>query len=97
MKSDFVKIDLHVHTPASSCYKGPKSDDEYLRILRFARSNDIKILGISDHNSIDGYKRILNIKEKLSNERKSHSLITDSNQVKNIISKIDDDLEIFKS
>jgi hypothetical protein len=97
MKSDFVKIDLHVHTPASSCYKGPKSDDEYLRILRFARSNDIKILGISDHNSIDGYKRILNIKEKLANERKSLSLITDSKQVKNRISKIDDDLEIFKS
>jgi predicted metal-dependent phosphoesterase TrpH len=82
MKTDFIKIDLHVHTPASSCYKGPKKDEEYLRILRFARSNDIKILGISDHNSIDGYKRILNIKDKFENERKALLSITDSKQVK---------------
>lgn len=31
---EFYKVDLHIHTPASTCYKGTKDDEEYFRILK---------------------------------------------------------------
>lgn len=32
--SNFIAIDLHIHTPASKCYEGDKTDQEYINILR---------------------------------------------------------------
>jgi len=58
MPDDFVRIDLHIHTPASSSdYKGPKDDGEYLRILRKAKSQKLAVIAITDHNTIEGYKK----------------------------------------
>ena len=72
MQDDFVKIDLHIHTPASSCYKGTKDDDEYLKIVRTAKEKGLKIVAITDHNSISGYKKIKEIKTGLERQRILH-------------------------
>ena len=32
MNEKYYKIDLHIHTPASKCYKGAKDDAEYIFI-----------------------------------------------------------------
>jgi len=95
MENDFVKIDLHIHTPASSCYKGEKDDNEYLKILRKAKSQNLKIISLTDHNSIEGYKSILKIKERLITEKDSLSSITDSEQANVRLKQVDSDLEIF--
>lgn len=50
MEDKFIKIDLHIHTPASHDYKGPRNGNEYLQILREAKSKDLGIIAITDHN-----------------------------------------------
>ncbi|WP_319404379.1 RNA-binding domain-containing protein [uncultured Anaeromusa sp.] len=67
---DFFKVDLHVHTPASGCYKGMKNDDEYHEIIRKYVEKDIKIIAITDHNSIKGYKKICLLKKDIENKIK---------------------------
>lgn len=97
MQEDFVKIDLHIHTPASSCYKGAKTDDSYLRILHKAHAKGLRIIAITDHNSIEGYKQLLKIKERMTDKKRFLSTITDSKQAKSQLKSLKSDLEIFKS
>ncbi len=96
-KEDFVKVDLHIHTPASSCYKGAKTDDEYLQIIRKAHAKGLSIIAITDHNSIEGYRTLLKIKERLTNEKRFLSAITDSKQAKSRLKSLESDLEIFNN
>lgn len=66
MMDDFYKVDLHIHTPASKgCYKGKKEDEEYFRILETAKSKNIRVIAITDHNTIQGYKSIIRLKDEL--------------------------------
>lgn len=102
IKDDFVKVDLHIHTPASSCYegaktKGAKADGEYFRILRKAHAKGLSIIAITDHNSIDGYRQLLKLKERIIDEKRSLSAITDSKQAKSRLKSLTRDLEIFNS
>ncbi len=65
-KDKFLGADFHVHTPASKkCYKGSLDDNEYIEVLRRYKNKDINIIAITDHNSICGYKKIINIKEEI--------------------------------
>jgi len=69
---DFVKVDLHIHTPASRiCYKGGKQDEEYLEILASAIKNGLRIISFTDHNTIAGYKKLQEIKKELEIERRT--------------------------
>ena len=58
-KRDIYKAELHIHTPASKCYKGGKELTEYIKIVERAYELGLKIIAITDHNSIEGYKTIL--------------------------------------
>lgn len=69
MREKICKIDLHIHTPASNCYKGTKNDDAYFDILRKAKKKDLKIIAFTDHNSIGGYKRFNQICQQWSRQR----------------------------
>jgi hypothetical protein len=96
MNDDFVKIDLHIHTPESKCYKGKKDDSEFLDILRKARKEKLKIIAITDHNSIQGYKKLVKLKSSLCNEIKTLSSITDSEQSKVRSKELEQDLQLFE-
>lgn len=97
MLAEFVKIDLHIHTPASvSDYKGMKDDNEYFAILKEAKSKHLSIIAFADHNSIQGYKRILELKATLYIQRNSISQITDSDQGKSLLNDIDSRLSLFQ-
>ena len=63
------KMDLHVHTPASNCYKDKRDDETYVEIIKKAVEKDIRILGITDHNTVDGYDRFFILKEKYESEK----------------------------
>lgn len=76
------RAELHVHTPSSSCYKGPKTDDEYLKIIEIASEKKIDILAITDHNSIKGYSRIQSLWQKTKNEYNALVGISDSKEAK---------------
>ena len=46
------RMDLHIHTPASSDYRQP--DVTYLQILQRAEEHDLDIMAITDHNTVAG-------------------------------------------
>ena len=50
-------IDLHLHTPASSDFQQP--DVDYLDILRRAETRGLAIIAFTDHNTLAGYKRMM--------------------------------------
>ena len=97
MKSEFYQIDLHVHTPASKqCYKGKTNDEEYLNILNQAKLKNLKIIAITDHNTLQGYKKIIKIKNNLLSEKKNLGKITDSEQAKTRMKEINKTLLLFE-
>lgn len=57
----YMKVDLHVHTPSSSDYdkveKENTLDEEMTLFLEKIAISDIDIIAITDHNTIDGYKK----------------------------------------
>lgn len=70
--------DLHIHTPASRDYAGNSDKKEYLDILEkanaFQRGFDDdtdeqsnNLISITDHNSVSGYKKLIEIKSSLDN------------------------------
>lgn len=63
----FKAFDLHVHTPASSDYKCKGDDEEYYRILQRYVDEKVNLIAITDHNTIEGYKKLMDLKSKLSN------------------------------
>ncbi|NPV09429.1 MAG: transcriptional regulator [Anaerolineae bacterium] len=54
---DWYRFDLHVHTPASECYR--QAEVSYLDILRKAEEKRLDILAIADHNTVRGYAELL--------------------------------------
>lgn len=57
------RIDLHIHTPASSsCYKDKAT---YLQILQKAEEKGLDIIAITDHNTISGYAGMVREIEQL--------------------------------
>ncbi|MGD2251840.1 MAG: putative DNA binding domain-containing protein [Anaerolineales bacterium] len=50
------KIDLHIHTPASSDYQEPQVT--YLDILRRAEAQGLEIISLTDHNTVAGYRHM---------------------------------------
>ena len=96
MENNFIKTDLHIHTPASQDYKGSRNHVEYLNILRKAKSAGLRIIAITDHNSIEGYNTILKLKDKLNNQRETLSSITDSKQTQETLRLIENNLSLFE-
>ena len=93
----FHKIDLHIHTPSSKCYKGNKDDDEYIRIIKKAIEKDLKLIAITDHNSIGGYRKIYEIKTKYQLQIETLQRITDSDLAKKELSEIFEIIKLFDS
>lgn len=96
MNTNFYKLDLHIHTPASQCYEGTKNDDEYFEILRVARKQDLDIIAITDHNTIAGYERLLFLKKELENRKNILVEFKDTTtQVNDALIECDEKLSLF--
>ncbi len=53
---NWYRMDLHLHTPASSDYKD--SGVTYLQFLQTAEAKALDIVAITDHNTVAGYARM---------------------------------------
>ena len=51
------RVDLHLHTPASSDFQ--ETDTTYLDILQKAETRGLDMIAFTDHNSIAGYTAML--------------------------------------
>ncbi len=87
MNDVFYKVDLHVHTPASNCYKGEKSEEGYWQILQSAIDNDVRVIAITDHNTIEGYEKLMQLKETCLQEYEFTKKYPVSEEVKETIQK----------
>ena len=56
-------MDLHLHTPASVDYQEPGVT--YLDILKRAEARGIDIIAFTDHNTISGYRQMMESVEQL--------------------------------
>jgi histidinol phosphatase-like PHP family hydrolase len=63
MENNVIKMDLHVHTPASLDYKGENSSDEYISILKRYIEKEVQVIAITDHNTIEGYKKLMSLRD----------------------------------
>lgn len=97
MSDKFVKVDLHLHTPTSTCYTGKKEDEEYLRILLKSKEENIKVVSITDHNSIAGYKKLMQIKEDMIKEMVVLKPFSSTEQVRKRLEEIETTLKLFES
>lgn len=97
LTKDIYRVDLHIHTPSSKCYKGPKDENEYLHIVEAAVKKNINIIAITDHNSIDGYKKLIGIRDRLINDKCTLETISDSKEAKSKLKVINKSLGVFKS
>lgn len=56
-KRTWRQIDLHIHTPASSDFLEPEVS--YLDILEVAAQKDLDIIAFTDHNTVAGYRTMI--------------------------------------
>jgi len=66
--ANLKKMDLHIHTPASKDYIYSEDDidiiKEYDKLINKFIDSDLDVIAITDHNTIDGYKQIVDIINK---------------------------------
>ncbi len=65
--AQWIKCDLHVHTPLSLCSEYGGDTDEIWAMFfdkLEALSEEIKVIGINDYIFLDGYKKVLDYKKK---------------------------------
>ena len=60
--SEWTKWDLHMHTPASN---GDKSDNWVNEFVEVLNSSDVEVFAITDYFTLDGYKALLQHKDKI--------------------------------
>jgi PHP family Zn ribbon phosphoesterase len=56
-KQEWRRVDLHLHTPVSTDYQ--EASVSYLDILRVAEQKGIDIISFTDHNSVIGYREMM--------------------------------------
>lgn len=97
-ESDFIAVDLHVHTPASKCYSlddGYDTEDAYIKLLKTYREKEIKVIAITDHNTLSGYIDIKNIIDKAKSRVYFWNELNEIEQVKEKINKEKEKIELF--
>ena len=62
-KMQWFLMDLHIHTPASDDYQDHEAG--YLDILHKAEARNLDIIAFTDHNTVGGYKAMMDEIEKL--------------------------------
>lgn len=102
MSEKYYKMDLHIHTPASSCFKGENSEEEYINILKEAKAKNINIIAITDHNTVAGYEKLLSIRDKLTakiellNELAEINELTKNEEIVLQVIKLKEQLSLFR-
>jgi hypothetical protein len=57
LKHEWRRVDLHIHTPASTDFLEPGVS--YLDILRAAEQKNLDIIAFTDHNTMAGYRTMM--------------------------------------
>jgi hypothetical protein len=107
--NQWAAIDLHVHTPASKDYQGPRDDSEFLSLLRRAnefeksatprlpkktKASSINCVAFTDHNSVDGFTTWKSIYDKSADLAEA---VRERDPNNPLLKQLKDDLDLLKS
>lgn len=73
--SEWRKWDLHIHTPISYMWTGPKDENAYKEIIEAINSSDVASFAITDYWTFDGFKQLMKINKKLQHGDRLKKLI----------------------
>ncbi len=76
--SQWRTMDIHIHTPASSDFQQPEVSN--LEILQRAEMRNLDIIAFTDHNTIAGYRRMLDEINQLELLEKLNRLLPEEKQ-----------------
>lgn len=95
---EYIPIDLHVHTPASDCYNRRYNsiEDEYINLVKMYVEKGVRVIAITDHNSIKGYKELMRIKLEAENRIKYWNELSGIDELKDRIYKEKEKLKLFQ-
>jgi hypothetical protein len=86
----WCSIDLHIHTPASSDFQQPEAT--YLDVIQRAEQRGLDIIAFTDHNTISGYRTMMEEIEQFELLEKLNRLLPDEknrlNEYRRLMKKI---------
>ncbi len=88
-----VKIDLHVHSPASIDYIGNKSTRGYAELVKAFVDEDVDAIAITDHNTINGYSEY---RRQLEASREAYRLMSARDGNSSVVNDLKCEVERFE-
>lgn len=96
---EYVPVDLHVHTPASNCYNRVHDslEEDYISLVRMYVEKGVKVIAITDHNSIKGYKELMDIRQEAENRIKYWNELDEIEGLKDKVHVEQEKLALFQN
>jgi hypothetical protein len=88
-----VKIDLHVHSPASVDYMGNKSAHGYAELVKAFVDEEVDAIAITDHNTINGY---IEYHQQVEATRETYRLMAARDDNSSVVNDLKCELERFE-
>jgi len=88
-----MKIDLHVHSPASIDYLGNKSTRGYAELVKAFVDEEVDAIAITDHNTINGY---LEYRQQLDAAKETYRLMAARDDNSPVVKDLKTEVEHFE-
>ncbi|MDZ7843738.1 MAG: putative DNA binding domain-containing protein [Anaerolineales bacterium] len=92
-KMKWYTMDLHLHTPASADYLQPEVS--YLDILKQAAKRGLDMIAFTDHNTVAGYRRMMDEVEQLKLLQQLNRLLPEEEKRLNDYEKLINRVVVF--
>jgi hypothetical protein len=93
IKSHDIKIDLHVHSPASADYLGTRSIKGYAALVKAFVEEDVNAIAITDHNTINGY---LEYKRQVADSKERYRLMAARDESASVVDDLKREVDLFE-
>ena len=87
-----LKIDLHVHSPASFDYLGDKSSHGYAALVEAFVNENVDVIALTDHNTISGY---IEYSKQVELSRETYRLMAARDDKASIVQELKSEVERF--
>jgi hypothetical protein len=88
-----LKIDLHVHSPASIDFLGNKSVRGYAELVKAFVDEEVNAIAITDHNTINGY---IEYRRQVDAARDAYRLMAARDESSSVVSDLKCEVERFE-
>lgn len=88
-----LKIDLHVHSPASIDYLGNKSARGYAELVKAFVDEEVDAIAITDHNTINGY---LEYRRQVDAVKETYRLMAARDDNSAVVKDLKEEVERFE-